>query len=474
MKQLLRNESGLYHTGLTWPVVPATGVVLKTVVRQLLVFLLFASAAQAGVIEQVTLAEALAATLHERPMVQASAADVAVAEAEYRARASRYLPRLSLSERFVRTNEPGGSLFINLNQGRFKLSPEARAYNDPPARSNFETRLTLSQPLFDPELKFDQERAALNRDAVSALHDRHREEAVMATLLAYLAVQQGHARLGWAEQSLAEAEELLAMAREREDAGLGLYADSLRSEVLRNDVRHQLLVARNSLQTAQRRLALAIGRTEDAVDIAAPVLAAAIPQPDAAAVMQRSDLQATAKAVAGAELAVRQGKAAFLPRVGLQASYFRNDSDLSFAEGADAWSVSAGLEWLLFDAGERSSALAGSRARQRALELRQREEERQARFAAADAVQRAEEAVAQLDVTRSSLTAAEASRELVSQRYAAGLATLTDLLAVQTELARVRSELVVAETGLLAARAAIYYEQGTLLRALLSESEARP
>lgn len=469
MKRLLSTE---FRLRCPW-LLPIK-VMLKASARNLMIFLLFISTAPAEAVEQVTFAEALAATLRERPMVQASAADVAAAEADYRARASRYLPRLSFSERFYRTNEPGGSLFIDLNQGRFELSADAGTYNNPPARSNFETRLTLSQTLFDPDLKFDQERAALARDAVSALHDRHREAAVLATLNAYLAVQQGHARLGWAEQSLTEAEELVVMAREREASGIGLYADSLRSEVLRNDARRQLLVARNGLHAAQRRLALTIGRAEGAVDIAAPVQDAAIPQPDAAAAVQRSDLVATTKAVAGAERAVRQRKAAFLPRVGLQASYFRNDHDLSFNEGADAWSVSAGLEWLLFDAGERSSALAGARARQLALELRQREEERQVRLAVADALQHAEEAAAQLELTRSSLVAAEASRELVSQRYTAGLAALVDLLAVQTELSRVRNELTAAETALLSARATIYYEQGALLQALLPESEARP
>ncbi len=436
--------------------------------------MLLGSTTPARAVEQVTLTEALAATLSERPMLQASAAEVAAAEAAAKAQTSRYLPRLSLSERFVRTNEPAGSLFANLNQKRFELSQDADAYNDPPARSNFETRLTISQPLFDPDLKFDRERAALDRDATSALHGRHREEAVLATLVAYLAVQQGHARQGWAEQSLAEAEELLSMAREREMAGTGLHADTLRSEVLRNDGRRQLLAARNSVQSAQRRLALTIGRAGGLVDIAAAAPNDLIPSPDAVAVMQRGDLAAMAKTVAGAELAAQQQKATYLPRIGLQASYFWNENDLSFSDEADAWSVSAGLEWLIFDAGERSSALAGARARQLALEHRQREQDRQARLAVAEAVQLADEAVAQLELAQSSLAAAEASRELVAQRYAAGLATMSDLLAVQTELARVRSELAAAETGLIAARANIYYEQGTLLQALLPESEARP
>jgi outer membrane protein TolC len=428
----------------------------------------------AWAVEQMSLAEALAATLHERPMVLASAAEVAAAEAAAKVRASRYLPRLSLSEHFVRTNEPAGSLFTSLNQERFALSPDADTYNDPPARSNFETRLTLTQPLYDPDLKFERESAELNRQAARDLHGRQREEAALATLQAYLGVQQSEARLVWAEQSLAEAEELVAMSREREQAGTGLHADSLRSEVLRNDAQRQQLVARNSVSSAQRRLALAVGRPDGMIGIAGPVGNDRIPPPDAAAAVQRGDLAAMAKTVQGAELATRQRQAAYLPRLGLQAAYFWNQRDLDFSEAADAWSISAGLEWQLFDAGERSSAAAGARARQLALEMRQREEQRQVRLGVAEAVQKADEAAARLELARSSLAAAEASRELISQRYGAGLATMSDLLGVQSELARVRSELAAAEAGLVAARAQIYYEQGTLLEVLLPESETRP
>lgn len=446
----------------------------KVTIHLILVAQLLVTAVSVWAVEQVTLAEALSAALRERPMVQASSATVAAAAAEVQVRNSRYLPRLTLSERFVRTDEPGGSLFIDLNQERFELSQDARDYNDPPARSDFETRLTLSQPLFEPDLMFDQKRAKLNWSSAKSLHERRREEAALATLQAFLAVQHGHAHLEWAEQSLKETEELVAVAREREKSGIGLRADTLRSEVLQNDAGRQLLMARNTLLSAQRRLALTIGRVDGEVDIAGPALIDGLPLPEAGASLQRGDLAALANSVAGADLVARQKKAAYLPRVGLQASYFRHERDLSFSEDADAWSVTVGMEWLLFDAGERSSALAAARARHSALEYQRREENRQANFAVAEALQQAAEAVAQLELARSSLAAAEAGRNLISPRYAAGLSSLSDLLSAQTELARVRSELAAAETGLLSAQASVHYAQGSLLQALLPESETRP
>ncbi len=407
-------------------------------------------------------------------MVAASAAEVEAAESDARALSRRYFPRLTLSERFVRTDEPGGSLFIDLNQERFELSPDAATYNDPPARSNFETRLTLRQPLFDADIKFDRQRADLRSVAASDRHARHREEAVMATLGAYLDVQLAHAQQEWAKQSLVEAEELLSVARQQESAGIGSHADTLRVAVLNNDSQRQVLVAGNAVKTTQRLLALAVGRADGQCDIAGPVRTDLIGLSAEPIAIQRGDLEAMGKTVAAADLAARQKKSAYLPKVGLQASYFRNDGDPGFVDNADAWSVSAGFEWLLFDAGERSQAVAGARARHLALVLQKQEQDRQARIALTEAFQNAEEAVVQLQLAESSLVAAEASRELVSQRYAAGLATLTDLLAVQTELTRVRSELVAAETGRLRACADVYFAQGTLLQALLPEREVQP
>ncbi len=440
----------------------------------ILVPLWLVSAIPVWAVEQVTLFEALSATLQEQPTVLSAAAEVDAAAAEVQKQNSRYLPRLTLSERLVRTDEPGGSLFISLNQKRLKLTQDADDYNDPPARSDFETRLTLNQTLFDPDRKFDRGRAELKLAAAGALEERRREEATLATLQAYLAVQEGHARLGWVEQSLEESEELVAMASEREKSGIGLRADTLRSEVLRNDAHRQHLIARHALLSAQRRLALAIGRAAGEVDIAEPAQIDALALPDAGASLQRADLTALARSVESAELATRQERAAYLPRAGLQASYVRHEQDLSFADNADAWSASAGLEWLLFDGGERSSAVAAARARQRVLELQENEANRQAHFAVAEALQQSAEAEAQLELARSSLVAAEAGRDLTSPRYDAGLASLSDLLAVQTELARVRSELAAAEANLLSTRANVYYAQGTLLQALLPESEIRP
>jgi len=423
---------------------------------------------------KATLDEALQAALGEHPLLLAARADVAAKDAAYRASASQYLPRLTLSETFYATNEPAGSLFINLNQEKLALSPTADAYNDPPDRHDFETRLSLTQPLFDPAVYYGKERASVTQQMATDLLQRQREETAYAVLRAYLDVQKSTARLDWAGQYLAEAEEVLSLSRERETAGVGLHADTLRSEVLLYDAKRNLLSSTNDLTMARSRLAVAMGRPDGEIDIAAPLRPNWLPVPSVTGVLQRGDLDALSSQVRESELAAKQQWSSYLPKAGLQASYILHDEDTPFGAEAEAWSVSAGLQWMIFDFSERSHLLKQARARQRALELQRDDRMRQAHLEIRAAVLKAGEAEALLELARGSHAASDAARKVVVERFTAGLATLSELLEVQAELARSRSALAEAEVNLVTTRANIHYQEGSLLGALKIQSEDQP
>ncbi len=104
--------------------------------------------------ETVTLGQAVQAAVAARPLVQAARQDASAAKAAVGEARSRYFPRITLGENFTWTDEPAGSLFINLNQQELELSSSADPYNFPPARKDFETRLTLEQPLFDTDIAY--------------------------------------------------------------------------------------------------------------------------------------------------------------------------------------------------------------------------------------------------------------------------------------------------------------------------------
>ena len=117
-----------------------------------------------------------------RPKLLAAEEEVNVAISAHQASQAQALPRLTLSERFYATNEPAGSLFISLNQESLELSPTADSYNNPPDRHDFETRLSLDQTIFDPEVYYGRKKTAVRQAVAKDLLKRSRENIAFQVL----------------------------------------------------------------------------------------------------------------------------------------------------------------------------------------------------------------------------------------------------------------------------------------------------
>jgi outer membrane protein len=416
--------------------------------------------------EQISLQEALRAAMADRPLVRAHAAETEAARQQQAAAASRYLPRLSLSEQFYRTNEPAGSLFISLNQKDLELSQTADAYNNAPARQDFETRLSLLQPLYNADIAYQAKRAAVAADAASASERQGRATAAINVLDAYLDVQLNRSQLASAESALQEAEQVFAIAEQREQAGLGLRADTLRAGALVNDAQLGVLTAQHALQLARYQLAFSVGRPSGEIDIANPLSLEVLPEPAYDETLQRGDLEALALQAEEARLLARQERARLLPKAELQASYILHDEDRPLDNNEDAWSLTAGLRWEFFDGFERTHREAGAEAQRRAATERHADQARQTRLALEKTRLQAVQSLAAVRLAKSALAAAEEAKTSTLQRYDAGLATLSDLLAIQAELERSRNSLVAAEIQQVRAQAKAHFQQGTLLRVL--------
>ncbi|WP_432822077.1 TolC family protein [Trichloromonas sp.] len=421
--------------------------------------------------ESVSLRQALDEAVSNRPLARAASEEARAAAAAVGEARSRLLPRLTLSESFYATDEPGGSLFIALNQEDLSLSPSADAYNFAPSRNDFETRLTLEQALYDPDVSYGLKRAKKGAEAAAAMSRRSRERAAFAAFQAYLEVQQAQAALGWVESSQKEAAEILRLAGERQQAGIGLKADVLRAQVLEARVRQQHIAVEHDLALARRSLALAMGRNGGDVDIAVPLTAALLAGTTGELPMARADLEALSLQVDEAELGYRQSRAAYLPRLGLSASYALHDADTPFGTDAAAWSIRAGMSWELFDGFRRSSQSERTAAGKRAAAARFEESAHQAGFQLEQSRLRAEEARLQVDVASRALAAAEEGQRLLLLRYEAGLDDLSAMLSTQESLDRCRFELVNANTRHILALGNSAFQNGSFLQALASAQE---
>lgn len=428
------------------------------------IFLILPFAAYAA---PITLRDAVQTGLNNSQRYLSVKDQTEAARATVQLAGSKKLPQLIFTENINWTNEPGGSLFTSLNQQRLELSPSANTYNDPPARSDFQSRLLLTQTLYDPDISYGQQVAAEQAAAAEAMQGAAAETLALNVVSAYLDIQRTEVMLAWVEASLLEAQELKRLAVERHQAGTGLKSDVLNTEVqVAASLRQQLWV-HNQRQTAQRNLALQIGHADSELQMTVPLTLENIPEPQQRDNFLRPDLIALDRQHKAAEISRIQAAAAWQPKLTGAASWTLHDRDFPLADSSDSWMVNAGLSWVLFDGFGRKHASTRARAEERSQLARHRQAVRQARFDQESARQQTETLRQQLQVSQASLIATEESYQLLLDRYQNGLAPLSELLTVQSLLQKGRSEVANSEAQLLFSRAQQHYLQGTLLPTIL-------
>lgn len=256
-------------------------------------------------------------------------------------------------------------------------------------------------------------------------------------------------------------------------------ARALRSEVLSLGVRlAEVREARPSALTA-RDLAAA-GRLDavglrSAAELALepegappPGVEGPAPGPDEAellrrALLRRPELEAARQRAREAELAVREARAAWMPRAELFGRVYRVDDGLDLVDADDAWAVGVVLGWDLYAGGRRDAELEGARAaalEARALERRVRQAiELDVRAAAL----RLRSARGRVETSRSAAELAEENLALVLAQYEGGRVPITRLLEAEAALLGARLRRIEAHHDLARARIRIARADGSLL-----------
>ena len=425
--------------------------------------------------QSIDIATAVQRAITDRPAILVSQAQGQAAASAVREARSRYLPQLNFSETFSMTNEPAGSLFIALNQERNVMTDSGYNLVDPESQQDFDTRLTLEQTIFNADTGYRIQEAKKRLESAQARNAWSREIAGFSAFQAYLGVQRALADLQSVSAAEKEAIELLRLADERYNAGIGLKADTLRAQVFRSEAERRALTARNNLKIAQRRLALAIGQEGGELQISAPLdpalFASATTAPPGT---ERADLQAFALEVESLSLAAKRSQAAYLPRLDLAASYALHHESSPFGADGEAWRLGAVLNWELLDGFRRDAGIARVNAEKAAAVAELSEARREQAFRRAEVALRIDEARAQKASAAYSVEAAREGQRLLQQRYANGLADLVDLLAAQSALDQARSYFVAADIQLLLSLGQALLEEGRFVATILMKSEVAP
>jgi outer membrane protein TolC len=425
--------------------------------------------------EALTLRESMVAAIQGSDLLRAEGGRRAAADAAVDAARSFLLPGIAVEERFLRTDNPAYDFSMKINQGAFTgadLAGAPDSFNHPDPISDFQTSLTVTQPLYAPRASVGLAMARGEAAAATLDHARRSEEVAHAAMQAWFASKAAEAFEEAAAKAEDDATEHLRLAKVAEDAGVGLASDRLRASVALSEAKRMRLAVRNNLEIARRGLGLAIGR-EDAVTPAGDDLGGAPPDLEAllAVVGARTDLQAMTKRVDNARLNIDLAKAERLPEVGVFGSLQANDPDYPLGTSGTSYSAGIGVTWKL--SGWHSAAA----ARQAAGELQRAEAqrsgmEREARYRVREAWLRWGEAKESLAIAGEAEGVAEEGVRLVRLRYENGLATMVALLDAQAALNRARSERAKATADLAGALGEVRFQSGQVLDGVVATAAA--
>ncbi len=337
---------------------------------------------------------------------------------------------------------------------RNNLSSLFQQNNQDQATTNLTGSLTLNYNLFTSGQRPAQIRAAERQARASELQvETTLQQLRLDVTSAYYDLQEADESVRINESAVRNAQASLDDAKSLERAGLGTRFDVLRSEVQKADAIQRLTNAKSQQQIARRTLAnrLNIAPTLD-LAAADPVALAGtwdtpIEDTIILAFKNRSELEEQLVRREAAKYLRKVEMSALGPRLSLAAQYNVLDSYDDSLGLADGYSLSANLQWSLFDGGQ-----ARARAEQRDLEAQVAETRfsrlrGDVRFQVEQAYSSLRSNFENIQTTTTALDQAKEALRLARLRFQAGVGTQTDVINAETDLTRAEGNRVTAILG---------------------------
>jgi outer membrane protein TolC len=417
----------------------------------LLALALTAGPLRAQQIPTVTLDEAIRRAQQSQPTVVQARSTVRTAEAQVRTAKGAYLPSLSASSNAASSFSAGPS-FTNGN---------GTVVSGDRTSKSVSMGLSASMDLFTGFRRgADSRSAKANRTAAEAsLTNQEFQTSLTATQQFFdaLAAQQ---LLAVREASVKLAEQQLNISVAKLRVGQATRSDSLRSLVNLGTARSNLITAQSEVARTQAVLGRTIGvdsrvqAQDDSAFYRTTVVLDTI-QLTQEALARSPQVQAADAATDAASASVKSAKSQYLPTLALSAGAGLNGNDNDNYQLFSNRQLTLGLSWPIFNRFQREQTIETRLANLDNAEANAADTKRgiqsslTSQYAALDA------AHARIEISRTSIEAAQEDLRVVNARYQAGAATILDVLTSQQALAQAQVDAVNARFDYLKARAQI-------------------
>ena len=329
----------------------------------------------------------------------------------------------------------------------------------PNIQNHYRVDLSVSQPIYTGgAISAGRAEARTDESAATWSQSRTALDLGYSARTLYWSAVAAAAGVDVAEAQLKRTQRLLDDARALREAGMAVNADVFAAEARVSAAEVDIIRTRNEEAQALTRLRSLLGVAANTMISLAGAGTKEVPQPpsprndlEEAAVDNRPELKIIDAHIKGLGARSRSVNAIRKPSVAATGQYLLARPNQRFLppvdERNDSWMVSVAASWRFFDGSRTKEQVAAVQAEQRALQHDRSELERQIRLEVATArleLQSALKAIASADA---SAAAAQAWEEASSERYAAGIAMLSELLDAQADLAAAQMAQVRSRTS---------------------------
>ncbi len=415
-----------------------------------LLLVLWLSATPAIAQEVLTLEAAVEDALSHPATLRGARAGAAEATERVGEARAGWLPRLSFTETWQRSDQPVFVFSSLLASRQFTAAHFAiDALNHPDSTGFFRSSIGAEQLIFDGGRQRSAIESARLRSDISTLAvDEASASLVTAATETYGRILIAEAGARAARAAVQSAQEDLARAERRRDAGMATDADVLALEAQVATLRQREIDSQADAAIAKAELNRLTGSPIDrsyqvaeplaSADTSAMPVSAALAEADA----NRPELRRAAAAIKLADAERKSVRTSVIPQVAAQAAFDLSGTD--FNTRAQSWIVGGELRWNFSLGGAdlarlRAASHVQTRAAADADDVRAR-----VQLEVVTAVRRLEAARARQAVGRAAVDQARERQRIIRDRFDAGVAGVIDVLQASSALTEAEAQRVAA------------------------------
>lgn len=385
---------------------------------------------------RISLAEALDKVKENNFEIQMAQSEVDAAAADYNKSLAAILPQITLSETFLRTNDPLNSFGLKLKQeivSQFDFNP--MLLNDPGEINNFNTKLEVKQPLINLDGFFGRAAAADGLAARKYKKARTEKFIEFMTKMTYHQMNLMHKSYDVITKAHETAKANRKLIKDYYDEGLITKADYLMAEVFVSNLESQRSEVSAQLHNTSDNLKQLTGIEQPGVIIPTDTLTffelSSSPEYKDDALNSRSDILAYSNKLSALSNAKTMNWMKLLPRLNAFGSFEYNDNEL-FGTGADNWMIGVNLQWNIFNGYQNIADIQKSTAEYNSAKVEYEKALSTGKNEINASLRDLKTAEKKLKVAETSVAQSKESLKIIKDRYTQGLEKTTDLLNAET------------------------------------------